>query len=262
MNIWLRYVDNVYATVKSKGVEEEILLYLNCQHPNIRFTTELENGDSMPFLDVRVIRRANKCETTVYHKKTFTRVYLIWTRLTSRKYKVGVIKCLLDRICSTENDRAAKIEQLGRILEQNEFLKTVVESEISRYMSRKTSENVSEPSAEQVKPGKRFIVFPFVHRNAEDFGIRLKVKVNYPQVDFNVAFKAPKTIGERSPFKDNVKNAEDKSLIVYKTKCKKCAKISQVALMNLGWLLVVLGRTSTFKWHLLTTLVIFSSVLI
>jgi hypothetical protein len=49
---------------------------------------------------------------------------------------------------------------------------------------------VGEPSAEQVKPEKRFIVLPFVRRNAEDFGIRLKklVKVNYPQVDFNVAF--------------------------------------------------------------------------
>ena len=65
---------------------------------------------------------------------------------------------------------------------------------------------------------------PFVHRNAEDFGIRLKklVKVNYPQVDFNVAFKAPKTIGELFPFKDNVKNTEDKSLVVYKIKCKEC----------------------------------------
>jgi len=96
LNIWLRYVDDVYATVKSKGVEEEILLYLNSQHPNIRFTMELENGDSMPFLDVRVIRRVNKYETTVYHKKTFTGVYLNWTSLTSRKYKVGLIKCLFE----------------------------------------------------------------------------------------------------------------------------------------------------------------------
>jgi hypothetical protein len=90
-------------------------------------------------------------------------------------------------------------------------------------MSKKTSENVGdEPSAEQVKPEKRFIVLPFAHRNADDFGIRLKklVKVNYPQVDFNVAFRAPKTIGELFPFKDNVKNTE--SLVVYKIKCNEC----------------------------------------
>jgi hypothetical protein len=63
--------------------------------------------------------------------------------MASQKYKVGLIKCLLDRIwkiCSTESDRAAEIEQLRRILARNEFLQTVVESEISRYMSRKTSE--------------------------------------------------------------------------------------------------------------------------
>jgi hypothetical protein len=91
-------------------------------------------------------------------------------------------------------------------------------------MSRKTSENVSEPSAEQVKHEKRFIVLPFVHKNAADFGIRLKklVKVNYPQVDFNIEFKAPKTIGELFPFQDNVKNTEDKSLVVHKIKCKEC----------------------------------------
>jgi hypothetical protein len=59
-----------------------------------------------------------------------------------------------------------------------------------------------EPSDELVKPEKRFIVLPFMHSNVEGFGIRLKklVKVNYPQVDFNVAFKAPKTIGELFPF--------------------------------------------------------------
>jgi hypothetical protein len=56
LNTWLRYVDDVYATVKIKGVEEEILLYLNSQNPNIRFSMELENGDSMPFLYVRVTR--------------------------------------------------------------------------------------------------------------------------------------------------------------------------------------------------------------
>jgi hypothetical protein len=76
------------------------------------------------------------------------------------------------RCTQTVNHRAAEIEQLRWILEQNEFPQTVVESEISRYIARKTSENVSEPSAEQVKPEKRFIVLPFVHKNAEDFGLK------------------------------------------------------------------------------------------
>jgi hypothetical protein len=96
---------------------------------------ELENGDSMPFLDVRVTRRVNKYETTQKD------IHWSLSGLDELSIKVALIKCLLDRIwkiCSTENDRAAEIEQLRRILEQKEFPKTVVEPEISRYMSRKT----------------------------------------------------------------------------------------------------------------------------
>ncbi len=60
---------------------------------NFKKSRLLENGNSMPFLDVRVTRRVNKYETTVYHRKTFNGVYLNWTSLTSRKYKVGLINC-------------------------------------------------------------------------------------------------------------------------------------------------------------------------
>ena len=46
------------------------------------------------------------------------------------------------------------------------------------------------------------------------------VENNYLQVDFNVAFKTPKTIGSLFPFKDNIKNIEEMSHVVYKIKCK------------------------------------------
>ena len=52
---------------------------------------------------------------------------------------------------------------------------------------------------------------------AEDFAVRLKalVEENYTQVDFNVAFKAPNTIGNMFPFKDRIKDTENQSLVVY-----------------------------------------------
>jgi hypothetical protein len=155
----------------------------------------LENGDSMPFLDVRVTRRVNKYERTVYHKKTFNGVYLNWTSLTSRKYKVGLINCywiVFGRFVAQKTRQSS----WNRATETDSGTKRIPTN--SRWVGiqpihvEKTSENVGEPSAEQVKPEKWFIVLPFVHRNAENFGIRLEklVKVNYPQVDLNVAFKA------------------------------------------------------------------------
>ena len=95
---------------------------------------------------------------------------------------------------------------------------------VYRYFVKKQKEDMPEQLTEVVKRETRFIVLPFVNRKAEDFGIRLKklMKTNYPQIDFNVAFKAPKTIGDMFPFKDKVMNTEDKSLVVYKIKCTEC----------------------------------------
>lgn len=70
------YVDDVFATLKNKEDAEKILEFLNNQHPNIRFTIEYEENHQLPFLDTTVKRCIGKYTTTVYHKKTFTGVYL------------------------------------------------------------------------------------------------------------------------------------------------------------------------------------------
>ena len=68
----------------------------------------------------------------------------------------------------------------------------------------------------------RFIVLPFVSHRAEGFAKRLKLHVQgyFPQVDFNVAFKAPKEVGSFFPYKDRVKDITSRSLVVYRIHCK------------------------------------------
>jgi hypothetical protein len=61
-------------------------------------------------------------------------------------------------------------------------------------------------TVEEVKP-KKFIVLPFTQRKCEDFANRLKRLVNdrFPQIDFNVAFQTPRSIGSLFSFKDNMR---------------------------------------------------------
>ena len=42
LKLWLRYVDDTYATVNSRDEASNILSFLNTKHPNIRFTIEHE----------------------------------------------------------------------------------------------------------------------------------------------------------------------------------------------------------------------------
>jgi len=223
VNTWFRYVDDIFATLSKTNNEIAILNFLNQQHPNIKFTIEKEEKNSLPFLDTRVIRNVGKYVTTIYHKKTFTGVYLNWKSLTARKYKIGLINCLLNRIwkiCTTQEQKDDEVSKLRIILEKNEYPKNVIDQTIDKYIARITL----PPQPKQPKETKRFIVLPYANRKVEDFAVRLKALVedNYTQVDFNVAFKAPNTIGNLFPFKDRIRDKENQSLVVYRINCTTC----------------------------------------
>ena len=182
---------------------------------------EHEANNKLPFLDTVVIRKHNGFFTSIYRKKTFTGVYLNWNSLTARRYKIGLITCIAERIwriVSDEEERKVEIEKLKTILSRNEYPADVVNNTLSLFLEKKSK---------QAKPGEpeRFLKLPYVSRKCEDFAFRLKSTVNehFPQVEFNVAYQAPMTIGKMFPFKDRVKNVEDQSLVVYSLKCKTCA---------------------------------------
>ncbi|CAF1128018.1 unnamed protein product, partial [Brachionus calyciflorus] len=109
-------------------------------HPNIKFTIEHECNKTLPFLDTLVNRSLGKFTTTIYHKKTFTGVYLNWTSLTARKYKIGLLSCLLNRIeaiCSEENDIISEEQKLKTIFLKNQYPQDIIEEEFKRFENKK-----------------------------------------------------------------------------------------------------------------------------
>ena len=189
----------------------------------------MRTNNKLPFLDTCVKRIANRYTTTIYHKKTFTGVYLNWTSLTARKYKIGLIKCLLNRIyriCAEKKDREIEIRKLKHTLIKNDFPEKVIDCEVERYL-KYLNRDVSEPTAEQEKPKreiKRFLVLPYVNTKCESYARRLKqlVEDNIPKVEFNVAYQTPRTIGSLFPYKDKITDKMSQSLVVYRLKCRMC----------------------------------------
>jgi hypothetical protein len=200
---------------------------MNTWHPNLKFTIEHEEKGKLPFLDTLVERKVNKYITTVYRKKTFTGVYLNWTSLTSKKYKIGLIRCLADRawkICSEQADRDAELLKLRGILARNDYPPEVVEKAIAKFRADKEKPPMPIETPEPEKPVKRFLKLPYVNNACDDFAHRFKgiVESNFPQVDFNIAFQAPMNLEKTFPFKDRVQNTTDRSMVVYKICCKSC----------------------------------------
>ena len=116
----LRYVDDILGAFGKEQDSLNFLNFLNKRHPNIRFTIEKQSNHSIAFLDVFISGISNQNLTLqTYHKLTYTGLLLNFKSFISFSYKIGLIKCLLDRsfkICNNWNSFHNDMEALNLIL--------------------------------------------------------------------------------------------------------------------------------------------------
>ena len=98
------YVEDIFVLLKSENHFSNLLFYLNCKHPNIRFTQEIEKGRFLAVLDIDVDRGNNKFETTVHRKSTFSGVYTNYRFFIATEYKSSLITTLLYRSFTIVSD--------------------------------------------------------------------------------------------------------------------------------------------------------------
>lgn len=231
---WFRYVDDTFVILNNKNELTTILSYINKLHKSIKFTYELEKKNSIAFLDVNVKKTNNNLTTTIYRKPTFTGVMLNWNSLTSKRYKINLIGCLLTRaygICSDLKSLHIEIEKIKQILYKNDYPSLIVDKQIKKFLDQKLNEELRrqiENKKEEQKINKLnfktiYLCLPFVNNEVENFGKDLSKLVEdfFNNVKLKVVFKAPKEIKDLFKFKDKIRT-EMKSHVVYKIKCKDC----------------------------------------
>ena len=86
-----RFVDDKFCLARLEYIDN-ILLALNSFHKNIKFTFEIEKDNTISFLDILIIRKPGKIETTVYRKKTCTDLYMNWYSFVPKSWKWGTLK--------------------------------------------------------------------------------------------------------------------------------------------------------------------------
>ena len=94
-SVWFRYVDDTFSWFHNKSTATQFLQYLNNCHANIKFTVEVQENCTIPFLDILIKRHNHTFSTSFYRKKTFTGLYTKWDSFTPRKYKVNLIRTLM-----------------------------------------------------------------------------------------------------------------------------------------------------------------------
>ena len=135
--IWLRYVDDVFAIIKTWL--RTFLSFLNNIHPQIQLTFEVENDGRLPFLDVMIIRSNVQLEFDVFRKETATDRYICNNSLHSRQHKMSAINSMIHCLFSfplspqrfeTEKAHITKVAQI------NGYSLVVIENMINKKRKR------------------------------------------------------------------------------------------------------------------------------
>ena len=143
-------VDDIFLLFDRLDQVDSFKAYMNTQHPNMRFTSELEEDNILPFLDIKVIRFGDGFATSVYRKPTFSGVYTNYSSFLPEIYKSGLIRTLLFRlytICSSWSLIHMEIEHLRSVMRRNAYPDTLIDNVIKRFLAHlfaeKNTENVS-----------------------------------------------------------------------------------------------------------------------
>ena len=138
--LYRRYVDDNYCLFRNRSHIIMFLEYINCQHPNINFTTEIESENSLAFLDVLVTHEGTNFSTSLYRKKTFTGLYTDFASLSPDKYKANLISVLVYRafhICSTYQNFHDEIVRIKEILFKNCFPRALTDRIIKSFFDKR-----------------------------------------------------------------------------------------------------------------------------
>ena len=95
--VYKRYLDDTFLLFENADQVDKFLQYLNAQHPNIKFTKEMEREGSLSFLDILITKDDNKFVTSVFRKKTFTGLGMHFLSFEPLIYKINAIRTLIYR---------------------------------------------------------------------------------------------------------------------------------------------------------------------
>ena len=159
--IWKRYVDDTFSVMKKSDVDG-LLNHLNSVRPSIKFTMELEEDESIPFLDTRVTRKVEgKLDITVYRKPTHTDRYLYFRSHHPTHVKKGLVRCLYDRARSimkeTMNLKTEKAHLAGGALQRNGYPAAFISKLDSRSTRKLVSKATPRSRPSQSMPGRKAI---------------------------------------------------------------------------------------------------------
>ena len=222
-----RYVDDTFLIFHDRDDCELFLEFVNLEHRNIKFTVELENDDSLPFLDVLVTRNDDRSiSTSLYRKSTFSGLLMKFDSFVPQHFKHNLLFGLLNRawkICSSYDLFYKEMKVIKQLLMSNGFTPNYVNKSVKLFLSKKHDVKDVKPVVHTCEKRTMFISLPYCGKNSLKLGRqlnRLMVKVA-PWTKLNIVFKPVLRLKALSKLKSAVQTL-NQSNVVYRINCTDC----------------------------------------
>ncbi|XP_058446374.1 uncharacterized protein LOC131427320 [Malaya genurostris] len=119
-NRWWRYVDDIFCIIKRNDLSN-FLEIINNLHKNIKFTYEEEKDNSLPFLDILIVREAKSLTFEIYRKPTNTDRVIPNTSNHPHQHKMAAFHHMIHRMLSLPLRKDAAIKEKNFIFEIGKF---------------------------------------------------------------------------------------------------------------------------------------------
>lgn len=220
-----RYVDDIFCLFHKNASIDEFHNYMNTLHPNLCFTVETEQDDSLVFLDAMVTKSKDGTFDTAWHlKDTNTGVYIPNSAYSPRRYRLAAVRSLFSRALKIDSNDKNYEKSVGIITDL--FLKNgFSDREISQVRQDVEARHVTTSVNSTDQQPVRIInwSFPYIAEGEKSLLRQIRdINKILTHVKIRPVFKTTNTSMFFSN-KDKV-SPELKSQIVYKYNCEHCGK--------------------------------------
>ena len=217
--IWVRYVDDIFTIVKKEEVDH-IKNILNNSVPGINFTSELENENRLPFLDVAVQRTADgTLETSVFRKSTHTDQILNYHSNHPTIHKQACVRTLFKRIqthCNTTELQRREEKHLFRVFTRNGYPRSFIRRSMLEAQTTRTTTTQQPIHTNEQQVQMKRVTMPYVKHISEMTARLLK------PYGVKVAHKPMRTLRQIISKPKASTQLTEKSNVVYEIKCNDC----------------------------------------
>ena len=137
--MYKRYVDDIFCIFENEKDAENFFEFHNCQHNNIKFTFEKENIPFLSFLYILIKNEGDRFSTSVYQKKTSIGLILQFSSFTLMSYKIGLLKCIIDRAFKISSSYIIfhnELEKIKILLQKNMYPTSIIDNQIKTFLDK------------------------------------------------------------------------------------------------------------------------------